>query len=112
RYRRVQLVDSRRVYAVAKTGYGQPPVKLVAPRSIAGALRVGNPLVERVVAPTRVALPVARGQAMGRVEVYDGDMLLASSNLVAAEAVADAGVLGKARWDVSHTARNLWGMLT
>jgi D-alanyl-D-alanine carboxypeptidase (penicillin-binding protein 5/6) len=112
RYRRVLLVDARRAYAVAKTGYDQPAVTLVAPRSIARALRVGTPLVERVIAPTRLALPVAAGQTVGRVEVYDGDTLLASSNLVAANAVRDAGLLAKTRWYVSHTARNLWEMVT
>ena len=55
-------------------------------------LRTGKPLVERVVAPTTLALPVAKSQVVGRVEVYDGSRLVASSNLVAAESVADAQV--------------------
>ena len=40
-------------------------------------IRVGRPLVERVVAPTSLALPVAKGQRLGRVEVYDGNRLVA-----------------------------------
>jgi serine-type D-Ala-D-Ala carboxypeptidase (penicillin-binding protein 5/6) len=112
RYRRVELVDAERVYAEAKTGYGRPAVRLVAPRSIASSVRIGVPLVERIVAPTALALPVAAGQAAGRVEVYEGDRLIASSNLVAAEAVPDAGLLAKSRWYAARTARNLWEMLT
>ena len=79
---------------------------------IVGTLRIGKPLVERVVAPTALALPVAKGQSVGRVEVYDGNRLVASSNLVAAEAVADAGFLAKAQWYASETVSNLWGIVT
>jgi len=111
-YRSVELVDSHRVYARAKTGYGRPAVDLVAPRSLAGAIRVGRPLVERIVAPTALALPVASGQAIGRVEVYEGNRLVAASNLVAAKAVADASAFAKAKWYAKRTARNLWGMVT
>ena len=111
-YRRVQVIDHGRVYAEAVTGYGQPDVQLVAPRTIVETLRSGKPLVERVVAPTSLALPVAKGTRLGRVEVYDGNRLVASSNLVAAEAVADAGFFAKASWYASETARNLWEMVT
>jgi D-alanyl-D-alanine carboxypeptidase (penicillin-binding protein 5/6) len=111
-YRRVQVIDHGRVYATAETGYDQPDVRLVAPRSLIRPIRSGKPLVERVVAPTALSLPVAEGQRLGRVEVYDGNRLVASSNLVAAAAVPDAGLLAKARWYVTQTARNLWGIVT
>ena len=111
-YRRVQVIDHGRVYAEATTGYGQPAVQLVAPRSIVGPLRNGKPLVERVIAPTTLALPVAEGEALGRVEVYDGNRLVAASNLVAAESLAEASFFAKATWYATETARNLWGMIT
>ena len=111
-YRRVQVIDHGRVYAEATTGYGEPAVELVAPRSIVGALRNGKPLIERVIAPTTLSLPVAKGARLGRVEVYDGNRLVASSNLVAAESVAEAGFFAKATWYATETARNLWGMIT
>jgi D-alanyl-D-alanine carboxypeptidase (penicillin-binding protein 5/6) len=111
-YRRVQVIDHGRVYAEADTGYGQPDVQLVAPRTVVRTLRTGKPLLERVVAPTTLALPVAEGQHLGRVEVYDGSRLVASSNLVAAETVADAGFFAKVRWHASQTVTNLWEMVT
>jgi D-alanyl-D-alanine carboxypeptidase (penicillin-binding protein 5/6) len=111
-YRRVQVVDAARTYGQAKTGYGQPAVELVAPRTLVRAVRLGAPLVERVVAPSALALPVAKGERLGRVEVYDGNRLVASSNLVAAEAVADAGLWAKAKWYATQTARNLSGLVT
>ena len=111
-YRRVQAIDRSRVYADAETGYGQPAVELVAQRGVVGTVRLGKPLLERIVAPTSLALPVRNGQRLGRVEIYDGNRLVASSNLVAAEAVEDAGLFAKAGWYVTETASNLWGMFT
>jgi hypothetical protein len=75
-------------------------------------LRSGKPLVERVVAPTTLALPVADSQIVGRVEVYDGSRLVASSNLVAAESVADAGFLAKVRWYATRTVANVWEIVS
>ena len=111
-YRRVATIDPGRSYAEAETGYGKGPVELVASRAAVRTLRVGTPLVERVVAPSSVALPVQKGERLGRVEVYDGKRLLASSNLVAARSVAEPGFLGKARWYATQTAANLWGLVT
>ena len=111
-YRPLQVIDHGRVYAEATTGYGQPAVELVAPRSIVGTLRNGKPLVERVIAPTTLALPVSEGEPLGRVEVYDGDRLVAASNLVAAESLAESSFIAKATWYAAETARNLWGMIT
>ena len=111
-YLRVQVIDAGRAYVTAETGYGQPDVDLVAPRSIVRMLRSGKPLVERVVAPTTLALPVADSQIVGRVEVYDGSRLVASSNLVAAESVADAGFLAKVRWYATRTVANVWEIVS
>jgi len=111
-YRRTTAIDASRVYAEVETGYGQPPVKLVAPRSVARTVRLGTPLVERVVARSSVVLPVRKGQRLGRVEVYAGKRLVASSNLVAAAAVGEPGLLGKAGWFATQTAENFWGIFT
>jgi D-alanyl-D-alanine carboxypeptidase (penicillin-binding protein 5/6) len=111
-YGRVQAIDRGRTYATAETGYGQPDVDLVASRPSVVAHRKGKPLVERIVAPTALALPVAKGQTVGRVEVYDGDRLVASSNLVTARAVAEAGFLAKVRWYTTETVRNAWEIVS
>jgi serine-type D-Ala-D-Ala carboxypeptidase (penicillin-binding protein 5/6) len=110
-YRRVQVIDRSRVYAEAEPGYGRPAVELVAQSGAVRTVRLGKPLLERVVAPTSLALPVRKGQRLGRVEVYDGSRLVASTNLVAAEAVEDAGLFAKAKWYVTATASNLWGIV-
>jgi D-alanyl-D-alanine carboxypeptidase (penicillin-binding protein 5/6) len=111
-YRRVSAIDSGRVYAQAETGYGRPAAELVAPRAVVRTLRVGTSLVERVVAPSSVVLPVRKGQRLGKVEIYDGNRLVASSSLVAASSVSEPGLLGKARWYMTRTVENLWGLVT
>jgi D-alanyl-D-alanine carboxypeptidase (penicillin-binding protein 5/6) len=105
-YVRVAVVDRTRTYATAETGYGAPELGLVAPRTLVRTVERGTPLVERVVAPEAVGLPVRKGAKLGRVEVYAGDRLLASSNLVAAEDVSEAGFLDKTWWYVKTTASN------
>ena len=111
-YRRIAAVDSTRVYATAETGYGRPAVDLVAPRTMPRTVHESTSLLERVVAPTSVGLPVRKGQHLGRVEVWDGNRLLASSRLVAAADVSEPGLLGKAAWFVRRTAANLWGLVS
>jgi serine-type D-Ala-D-Ala carboxypeptidase (penicillin-binding protein 5/6) len=107
RYRRVATIDAQRVYAVAETGYGRPAVELVAPRTIVRTVHDRAPLVERVIAQSVAGLPVRQGEPLGRVEIYDGDRLVASSNLVAAESVSEPGAFGKARWYSGRALANL-----
>ena len=73
----------------------------------------GASLVERIVAPTSVALPVAKGQKLGRVEVFDGQAarrVVAISS--AAAGIARARPASKALWFAGETADNLWGIVT
>jgi len=112
RYQRVAVVDASRVYGEADTEYGQARVELVASRTLLRTVREGVPLLERTVLPTMVALPVREGQRLGRVEVWEGDRLVASSNLVAASAVSEPGALGKFSWFAERTAENLWELVT
>ncbi len=111
-YRPIRAVDGRRTYAVARTAYGLPDVRLVAPRTIVRPARVGRPLVERVVAPTVVALPVRAGERLGEVRVYDGERLVAVSALVADRAVARPGLVGKIEWYARRTVHHLVGLVS
>jgi serine-type D-Ala-D-Ala carboxypeptidase (penicillin-binding protein 5/6) len=111
-YHPVMAVDSRRVYGLAETGYGRAPVKLVAQRDVVRTIRVGRPLVERVVAPTALTLPVARGERAGEVRVYDGQRLVARVPLVAATAVSSLSTAGKVGWYARRTLHHLGGLVT
>jgi hypothetical protein len=46
------------------------------------------------------------------VEILERGRVVASSPLVAAEAVSEPGALGKALWLAGETADNLWGIVT
>ena len=112
RYQRVSVIDASRVYGQADTEYGQADVELVAPKALLRTVREGVPLLERTVFPTMVGLPVRKGERLGRVEVWEGDRLVASSNLIAATSVSEPGALGKASWFAERTAENLWELVT
>ena len=101
-YHPVEAVATR-VYARAETGYGRQPVELVAPGEIVRNVRVGRPLVERVVVSSALALPVTRGQRVGEVKVFADGRLIARAPLVAAASVPAVGAPGKVAWYARRT---------
>jgi D-alanyl-D-alanine carboxypeptidase len=103
---------SRRVYGHAETGYGRAPVAIVAPRELVRTVRVGRPLVERIVLSPTLSLPVARGQRVGEVRVFAGRKLIARSPLVTAAAVSSVGTAGKVGWYARRTVHHLVGLLS
>jgi serine-type D-Ala-D-Ala carboxypeptidase (penicillin-binding protein 5/6) len=110
-YRTSTLVR-RAVYAQAMLGYGRRRVSLVAARPLVRVVRAGRPLVERVIAPTAVALPVVRGQRLGRVEVWDGRTLVGTRPLVADRSVPRPGLTGRLRWYATRTGHHLLGLFS
>jgi serine-type D-Ala-D-Ala carboxypeptidase (penicillin-binding protein 5/6) len=111
-YRPVLAIDARRTYARADPGWGLSPVSLHATRSVARPAAVRRPLVERVVAPQVLALPVNRGQRLGAVRVYDGTRLVASAPLVADRDVAQPGTLAKTEFVARRTFHHLAGLVS
>jgi D-alanyl-D-alanine carboxypeptidase (penicillin-binding protein 5/6) len=112
RFRVVSLISTGRVYARAETPYDREQVSLVALRSVRRAVLVDRPLVERVVAPTSVELPVREGQKLGEVRVYDRGDVVARSPLVAARSAKEPSTIGRAGWYVGRAAENMWGWVT
>lgn len=111
-YRRAVVVDPSRTYALVRTGWGKPDVRLVAARRIVLPAPVGRPLVERVVATAVARLPVARGQRLGEVRVFDGTRVVARSPLVADRAAAEPGLLGKAGFVARRSVHHLVDLVT
>ncbi|HEY8774109.1 MAG TPA: hypothetical protein VIM05_06025, partial [Gaiellaceae bacterium] len=70
-------------------------------------VRVDRSLVERVVAPSVVSLPVKEGQRLGEVRVYAGARLIASRPLVASRSIAKPGFLGRSRWYAGRTLHHI-----
>ena len=111
-YRLSRVVDSRRTYAVVPVGWSEPPVRLVAPRTMVRPTPTGRPLVERVVVPAVVPLPVRAGQALGTLVVRDGPRVVARSRLVAAGSHEEPGVAKKAEWVARRAVHHLVGLVS
>jgi D-alanyl-D-alanine carboxypeptidase (penicillin-binding protein 5/6) len=110
RYRMLTLVGSGPIAHVSLP-YGRAAVALVAPRPLVRLVPVGPPIVRRIVAPASAALPVRRGETLGRIEIWAGKRLLGSRPLVAARSVPRPGVGGRLRWYGTRTVKDLWGFI-
>jgi D-alanyl-D-alanine carboxypeptidase (penicillin-binding protein 5/6) len=109
-YRTLRLVDAQ-PYAWAAVPFGRPRVALVARKPLVRAVRVGRPVVEKIIAPTVLALPVERGERLGRIEVWTGGKLLGTRPLFAGRSVPRPGLGGRLRWYSTRTVHNLLALL-
>jgi D-alanyl-D-alanine carboxypeptidase (penicillin-binding protein 5/6) len=107
RYRTVHVISPERVYATATAPYGRRPLLLVASGRSTRIVRDDRPLVEPVVAPSVVSLPVTKGQRIGAVRVYAGTRLIASRPLVASRSIAKPGFVGRSKWYVGRTLHHI-----
>src|SRR5436305_2001693 len=96
-----------RTDAWATAPYGKARVALVATKPLVRLVRRGLPLVERIVAPAAVQLPVRRGEALGCVEIWRGKKLVGSRPLRAARAVAKPGAASRLGWYAGRTMHHL-----
>ena len=111
RYRTVWAIDGKRVYGTPRTAYGQDPVRLVAAKPALRVVHVERPLLERVVQPVEVELPVRQGQRLGEVVVLDRGTVVARSPLVAADAVEKPGAVGRVGFYAGRTLDHLGGLI-
>ncbi len=111
RYRPAVLVDPHRVYARTETGFGRGLVPLVAERRLVRAVHSGRPVVERVIAPGAVGLPVQRGRPLGEVQLYQSGRLVGRRALVAAKSVSRPSLAGRVGWYTGRTFHHLFGWL-
>jgi serine-type D-Ala-D-Ala carboxypeptidase (penicillin-binding protein 5/6) len=112
RYRSAPLVVKGRSYAHAEVGYGHAPLALVARRSLAPSVRVGFPLVRRMIAVEAARLPVTRGQQLGQVQLFQRGRLVGTVALVAGRSVARPGLAGRAGWYARRTLHHMAGWFT
>ena len=112
RYRQAWVIQPGRVYLRASVGYGKQPVPIVARRPFAQPVRVDKPLVERVIAPSALALPLERGQRVGEVRVYSGKRLVARRALVAARSVERPGLAARVGFYAGNTLDHIGSWFT
>ncbi len=108
-YRPATLIPAHRVYAQVGAGYGKGTVSVVAPRPLVRSVRVGQPLVERVVVPDAVELPVERGERVGEVRILAGKRLVGVRPLVAHRSVSAPGFAGRVGWYAGRTFHHFFG---
>jgi D-alanyl-D-alanine carboxypeptidase (penicillin-binding protein 5/6) len=108
-YRSAWLIRAR-TYAWAAAPYGRKPVPLVATKPILRVVRRRVPLVERIVAPSAVVLPIRKGQQLGRIEIWRGRTLLVSRPLRAGTTVEKPGIGGRASYYARRTMHHLAGL--
>ena len=81
---------------------------LVTTAPITASLRIGARVSSHVVAPSQVALPVTRGEALGQAQAYVDGYKIGAVRLVAASSFARVGLLGK----ITHQIHHAWHWLT
>jgi len=111
-YRVVDAISRARTYAQARLPFGRGKVALVAARPLRLVVRPGRPLVERVVAPAALELPVERGEVLGRVEIWSQGKLLGRRALVAARPVGSPAPQARLGWYARRTVHNVVGIFT
>ena len=89
--RPVVIPRGRTVVDLDVQGVPGAAVALAPPAPVAATVRVGQPVSMRVIAPSMAVAPVQRGQRVGRVEVLQGDAVVARSALVAKGSVDSPG---------------------
>jgi serine-type D-Ala-D-Ala carboxypeptidase (penicillin-binding protein 5/6) len=109
RYAVVPLAPAGRVYGHVPVTYGEEAVPVIAARPLRRAVRIGRPLVQRVVLPTQVDLPVRRGDMLGELRFYERDRLVARTRLVAAEDREEPTVVERVKWYASRTLSHIGG---
>ena len=108
-YRTLTLVKPT-TYATAALGYGRPALALVATKPLVRVVPADSSVVERIVAPSAVRLPVAKGQLLGTIEVRVGGQILGVRPLVAARSVKRPGLGGRLRWYATRTVHDFLGL--
>jgi D-alanyl-D-alanine carboxypeptidase (penicillin-binding protein 5/6) len=109
-YTVVEPVQEARVYARVELPYGKPALPLVAAVPSRSVVRIGRPLVERVVAARTASLPVRKGQRLGTVTVSSRGRVIARRPLVAARTVERPGLASRVGWYAGRTAHRLVGL--
>jgi serine-type D-Ala-D-Ala carboxypeptidase (penicillin-binding protein 5/6) len=109
RYAVVALAPPGRVYGQVPVTYGEEAVPAVAARPLRRAVRIGRPLVQRVVLPSRVELPVRRGDVLGELRIYERKRLVGRTELVAAEDRDAPSAVERVKWYAGRTLSHIGG---
>jgi D-alanyl-D-alanine carboxypeptidase (penicillin-binding protein 5/6) len=111
RYQLVPVARPGDALAKVPSAYGQGNVAVAVSRPLVVPVRLDRPLVERLVLPRSLALPVEQGRQVGELRVYSSGKLVGRRGLVALRSVGKPGALGKVGWYGERTFENLFGWI-
>jgi serine-type D-Ala-D-Ala carboxypeptidase (penicillin-binding protein 5/6) len=109
RYAFVPLAPPDRVYGRVPVTYGEQAVPVVAARPVRRAVRIGRPVVERVVLSSLADLPVHQGDVLGEARFYDRGRLIGLTPLVAAEDREGPGTIDRVKWYARRAVSHIGG---
>ena len=109
RYALVSLAPAGKVYGRVAVGYGEDPVPVVAARPLRQAVRIGRSLVQQVVLPGQVDLPVRRGDVLGELRILDRSKVVGRTQLVAAEDREAPSTVERVKWYAGRTKDHITG---
>jgi D-alanyl-D-alanine carboxypeptidase (penicillin-binding protein 5/6) len=95
---RLDAIVAGRAYATAAIPFSDERLPLVPASPAQTVTLEGRSLVEEVVAPAVVALPVRRGQELGEIRVREGTRIVARRPLVALRGAPEPGWAARAGW--------------
>jgi hypothetical protein len=108
----VTLISRLRAYATSDVPFSDQQVPLVAENRAKVSVRLDHPLVERVIAPETLDLPVQQGDRVGKILVYDGEKVVARRALVSTMTLSDPSVFTRARWYAGRALDEAGDMLS
>ncbi len=111
-YARIPVVFAGRRYAAAAVPFSNRRIPLVAVGDAREVVRLGVPLVERVVAPAAVDLPVESGEELGHVEILAGRRVVARRPLVALEDLSRPSFRDRIEWYAGRTLDEAGAMVS
>ncbi|HKO74246.1 MAG TPA: D-alanyl-D-alanine carboxypeptidase family protein [Gaiellaceae bacterium] len=111
-YGRVQVIARNRPYAEVGVPFSGDKVALVSEDRVRAMVPLDHELVEKVVVPEELDLPVSQGDPVGEIVVYDGDKVVARHPLVATETVGEPSLPARVRWYAGRALDEAGDMLS
>ena len=112
RYGRVQVILRNKPYAQVAVPFSDDEVALVAEDKVRATVPLDHALVEKVVAPQSLDLPISQGDPVGEIVVYDGDKVVARRPLVSSETVREPSLPARVRWYAGRALDEAGDMLS
>jgi serine-type D-Ala-D-Ala carboxypeptidase (penicillin-binding protein 5/6) len=97
-YGRVPVISRTKPYAQVRVPFSDDEVALVAEDRVRVTVPLDHTLVEKVVAPETLDLPVAQGDPVGEIVVYDGEEVVARRPLVSTATISEPTLPERVRW--------------